>query len=176
MKRLISKWLVLVAAVAIAGCGAETRTTEEVAQAAQAAPMLNLSHIGCTDDGNVDVHFVLLFWGNSTPPSLNGTYDGGTSFGPVAENKHSGNVWHYDVILAAGVIDIQTASVGTVSLHNPDAYSGDYSSCGTPVCTAPEGLTAGPFCVANPLGSPGAECGAFGLLPVNKGDDHAGSV
>ncbi len=49
-----------------------------------------------------------------------------------------------------------------------DAYSGDYSSCGTPVCTAPEGLTAGPFCVANPLGSPGAECGAFGLLPVGK--------
>jgi hypothetical protein len=37
--------------------------------------MLDLSHIACADDGSVTAHFVLLFYGKSQPPPLNGTYD-----------------------------------------------------------------------------------------------------
>jgi cysteine-rich repeat protein len=141
------------------------------------APMLNLSHIECTEDGHVLAHFVLLFNGEATPGTLSGTYNGG-SFGPVAPSKTSGNVWHYNVILPAGEINIYSAQVtaangSLVTLHNPGEYAGDYFCGEVPVCelnVQPQDL----YCTAQPLGNPEAECGAFGLLPQGKDDNLSG--
>jgi hypothetical protein len=135
-------------------------------------PMLNLSHIACTDDGNVLAHFVLLFYGASQPPALSGTYNGG-NFGPIEASKSSGNVWHYNVILPPGEIEILSASAGSITLHNPSEYSGNYA-CGPddnescPVVVAPQAV----YCTDQPLGNPGDECAAFGLDYISGKDDN----
>lgn len=143
----------------------------------KAAPKLNLSHIACTEDGKVLAHFVLLFAGKDTPGSLTGTYNGG-SFGPVAPGKNTGNVWHYNVILPAGEIDILSAQVEAkgqiVTLHNPSEYSGDYE-CGPGNHECPVQVTAQDvYCTDAPLNDPGSECAHFGLKPSGKDDQLTG--
>jgi hypothetical protein len=138
-------------------------------------PKLNLSHIECTPEGQVLAHFVLLFAGADQPGALTGTYNGG-AFGPVNPEKNSGNVWHYNVVLPAGEIDILSATTTTaagtfVSLHNPSEYAGNYQ-CGPivpecPVVVAPQDV----YCTDKPLGNPGAECGNFGLVVAGKDDN-----
>ena len=135
------------------------------------APMLNLSSISCTDNGTVDVHFVLLFAGSATPGDLSGTYNGG-SFGPSAPERNTGNVWHYDVFLPAGDIDITSAEVTalgqTIELHNPDAYTDTYS-CGAPPPACSVQVSAqDEICLDKPLGSETAECSYFGLSLIAK--------
>lgn len=189
MKKSIFAVLGTVASAAVlAACGAgpedgENRQVQwpsslETEAKASKSPMLNLSHIECTADGDVLAHFVLLFAGSGEPGDLTGTYNGG-AFGPVAPSKLSGNVWHYNVILPSGPIDILSAAVTTaggvvVSLHNPSEYAGDYE-CGPVIETCPvEVLPQEVYCTAQPLGNPGAECGAFGLVPQGKDDNLSG--
>ena len=170
----------LAVAALVNACGA---ATDDVSQNSAAlrqntkSPQLNLSHIECTDQG-VLAHFVLLFAGSDQPGPLTGTYSGG-SFGPIAPTKSTGNVWHYNVILPAGEIDILSATVTTASgvvvdLHNPSEYAGNYE-CGDiveqcPVVVEPQDL----YCTSTPLGNPGEECGAFGLFPQGKDDGLTG--
>ncbi|MBI3202375.1 MAG: hypothetical protein HYZ29_12615 [Myxococcales bacterium] len=169
-------------AFVLGACGVTTDTGEAGQQdtaLATKSPMLNLSHIECTEDGKVLAHFVLLFAGKGQPGALSGTYNGG-AFGPVEATKSSGNVWHYNVILPAGEIDIlsattTTSSGQTVSLHNPGEYAGNYQ-CGPeieqcPIVVAPQDV----YCTSQPLGNPGAECAAFGLLPQGKDDNLSGT-
>jgi hypothetical protein len=163
----------LVAGAGAACVGMTEQTDDDSAELGKrGGPMLNLSHIACADDGTVTAHFVLLFYGDSTPPSLSGTYNGG-SFGPVDAYKSSGNVWHYNVTLPAGEIDIYSASVGSTTLHNPDAYAGNYA-CGPtneescPVVVEPQDV----YCTDKPLKNPGAECGHFGLEYTGGKDDN----
>jgi hypothetical protein len=152
-------------------CGTAGEESAESAATVQ-SPKLNLSHIECTEDGNVLAHFVLLFAGKSTPAPLTGTWSGGT-FGPVSAYKSSGNVWHYEVILPSGYVEILSASVGTVTLHNPSEYSGDYQCGDVPVCeVVVEAQDV--FCTDKPLGNPGDECAEFGLVPAGKDDDLTG--
>ena len=126
-------------------------------------PMLNLSHIACLEDGSgVDAHFVLLFWAGTTPPpTLNGTYKNDPAGAPIPfsadAGKNTGNVWHYDVTLPSGYIEIVSASVGSVMLHNPGEYTGTYD-CGVPpsecsVVVEPQDV----FCTDKPLGNPQSE-------------------
>jgi hypothetical protein len=141
------------------------------------SPKLNLSHIECTADGHVLAHFVLLFAGATTPGALSGTYSGG-SFGPIAASKTSGNVWHYNVILPSGEIDITSAQTSvkdmTVTLHNPSDYAGDYQ-CGPAVETCPVAVAAADvLCFSKPLGNPGAECAELGLVPQGKDSELVG--
>jgi len=169
--------------VAMAGAACGSVKSEDPGEGSsselnQKAPMLNLSHIECTEDGHVLAHFVLLFAGTGTPGPLTGTYSGGT-FGPIAATKNSGNVWHYNVILPAGEIDIYSATATTskgveVSLHNPGEYAGNYQ-CGPVIEQCPIVVTAQDvYCTDQPLGNPGEECGAFGLLPQGKDDNLSG--
>jgi hypothetical protein len=111
---------------------------------------------------------------------LTGTYNDGSAtlpFGPIAATKNSGNVWHYNVLLPVGFINILSATTTTSSgasviLHSPEEYGGDYQ-CGeqTPECAivVQEGLVC-----HTPYGNEGAECGAFGLLPIGKDDGLTG--
>ncbi|MCK6536093.1 MAG: hypothetical protein L6Q84_24260 [Polyangiaceae bacterium] len=181
MKKLTFVISAAVIASALAGCGLATDdTTDQTSSEARAAqaPMLNLSHIECTDDGQVLAHFVLLFAGPAKPGPLTGTYSGG-SFGPVEASKSSGNVWHYNVILPSGEIDIYSASATTasgqvVTLHNPGEYAGNYQ-CGPDVEECPVQVQpADVFCTDSPLTNPGAECAAFGLVPQGKDDNLSG--
>jgi hypothetical protein len=168
----------------LVGAGCSGSPSEAAGDAVKAAggsqdqsPKLNLSHIECTDDGRVLAHFVLLFAGKNTPGELSGTWNGGT-FGPVPSYKSSGNVWHYEVFLPAGFIDILSATVTTaggvvVTLHNPSAYAGDYQCKDVPVCDVvvqPQDL----LCLSSPLGNPGSECGYLGLVPSGKDDNLSG--
>jgi hypothetical protein len=165
---------VVVVSLGLVGCGGSDRDLTQGSDSIEAtskSQKLNLSHVECTDDGRVLAHFVLLFAGKTTPATLSGTWSGGT-FGPVAAYKNSGNVWHYEVFFPTGYVEILTATVGTVSLHNPSEYSGNYE-CGPTECdveVAPQDL----LCTSQPLGSPGAECGAFGLVPSGKDDGLSG--
>jgi len=185
MKHLIHFTSALVIAGFGAGCSFEALPTEPSpvesqfqAATMKKAPMLNLSHIECLEDGRVLVHFVLLFAGTGTPGELSGTWSGGT-FGPTAPDKSSGNVWHYNVFLPSGEIDILSASVTTaggmmVSLHNPGEYAGNYL-CGPEVPECPIVVEpADVFCSDQPLGNPDAECGFFGLIPDGKDDNLSG--
>ncbi len=136
------------------------------------AVQLNLSHIECTDDGMVNAHFVLLFYGSGNPGGLTGTYqdDLGNvfSFEDPTPDKNTGNVWHYNVTLPEGYIDITSASAGGTTLHNPSAYAADFE-CGTThdVCRV-EVASQSPYCTDQPLGNPKAECDAFGLDVLAK--------
>jgi hypothetical protein len=175
-------------AALLAGCGAAPEDASsqqqieqpalEVMSAATKNAKLNLSHIECTEDGQVLAHFVLLFAGTSQPGALSGTYSGG-AFGPIAAAKTSGNVWHYNVLLPSGEIDIlsattTTASGQTVWLHNPSEYAGNYQ-CGIIIEECPVAVEAQDvYCTASPLGNPGAECANFGLLPQGKDDNLTG--
>jgi hypothetical protein len=169
-----------VAASSFNGCSivVDSDSEQTTAPAKTSAPKLNLSHIECTADGNVLAHFVLLFAGASQPGTLSGTYNGG-SFGPTAASKTSGNVWHYNVILPAGTIDILSATTSTsdgtiVTLHNPGEYAGNYQ-CGKTVESCPVVVDAAAvYCTDKPLGNPGDECAAFGLLPQGKDDNLTG--
>jgi hypothetical protein len=166
----------LVAVSAASGCvGMEEMAAESGAELGKnSGPMLNLSHIACADDGTVTVHFVLLFAGSGTPGTLTGTYNGG-SFS-ATPSKSSGNVWHYNVSLPPGEIDILSAQVTTsngtvVTLHNPSEYSGNYA-CGPedPACA----VVVEPvdvYCTDAPLGNPGKECANFGLEYTGGKDD-----
>jgi hypothetical protein len=174
----------LMAALLAGGCLGPEEVGEfegvmlETASKVAKSPKLNLSHIACTDDGDVLAHFVLLFAGNGEPSDLTGTYNGG-DFGPAAPTKNSGNVWHYNVIFPSGELEILSAyavtSLGAAAtLHNPSEYSGDYQ-CGpeTPQCpivVEPADL----LCIDQPLGNPGAECGYFDLVPAGKDDGLCG--
>ncbi len=169
--------------VAVTGCvGMDELSSESTGELGKktASPQLNLSHVVCDDTSGITAHFVvLLFSGTSQPGTLTGV-NNGEPFTAEAE-KLTGNVWHYNVSLDAGVIDITSAqvtksSVVTASLHNPGEYSGTYS-CGPeePVCAvtvAPSAL----YCTDKPLKNPGAECGHFGLAYTGgKIDDVTGT-
>jgi hypothetical protein len=70
---------------------------------------------------------------------------------------------------------VTTADGQVVSLHNPSEYSGDYY-CGPvqeecPVVVESQDV----FCTSTPLGSPGATCAEFGLLPQGKDDNLSGT-
>ena len=182
--------LVVAGVVATASCSADKSPTGPTAAASSASvaqatgsqdarpstPKLNLSHIECVV-GGVGVHFVLLNVASGvTPGSLTGTYNGG-NFGPVAPTKNTGNVWHYDVILPAGTINILSATVQvggqTIQLHNPGDYAGEYNCPPGDQCltfTLPDEYKGALVCLDKPLGSPGAECGLFGLAPQGEGD------
>jgi hypothetical protein len=171
----------LVALAALgSGCAIVVDADSEQASAAAKtqAPMLNLSHIECAADGTVTAHFVLLFNGASTPGTLTGTYNGG-SFGPVSSYKTSGNVWHYNVTLPSGYVDILSAQVtaasgALVTLHNPEEYAGNYQ-CGPTVEACPVVVTPSDvYCTDKPLGNEGDECGNFGLVPAGKDDGLTG--
>jgi len=179
-KNMVS--VVLLGLLAGVGCvGMQEQAGSSSGEVKGGGPMLNLSHIECLDSGGVDAHFVLLFAGSGTPGTLTGTWtDGVASYTFSAQPERStGNVWHYDITLPSGEIDITSAQVTTstgvvVSLHNPDAYSGDYQ-CGGIVETcqvAPP--TEGLLCTDHPLTNPGAECGYFGLVPSGKDDNLSG--
>ncbi len=169
----------LIAVSAASGCvGMEEMSGESSAELKKDSPMLNLSHIACAEDGTVTAHFVLLFAGTGTPGTLTGTYNGG-SFS-AEPSKSSGNVWHYNVTLPSGEIEILSAQTTTSSgkvatLHNPGEYSGNYA-CGPeeetcPVVVAPADV----YCTDQPLGNPGAECANFGLdYTGGKDDDLSG--
>jgi hypothetical protein len=164
----------------IAACGEDPDAVNDntAAYAAKAAPKLNLSHIACTEEGDVLAHFVLLFAGSGTPGNLSGVM-GGDAFGPVAPGPNTGNVWHYNVTFPAGAIDITsatttTSSGATVTLHNPSEYSGDYE-CGNEIEECPVEVPAQDvLCVANPFGSPDDECAALGLALIGKDDNLTG--
>lgn len=172
--------MVVFGSLMAAGCvGMEELTGDQNQEAKVSAPKLNLSHIECTEDGQVLAHFVLLFAGTGTPGDLTGTYndgEGSVAFGPVAPGKNTGNVWHYNVLLPTGWIDITSATTTTskgasVSLHNPDEYAGDYQCGEVTTCELSQPVPeSGVFCSANPLGSEDSECGAFGLVPIRKDD------
>jgi hypothetical protein len=152
--------------------------TAAAVKAKEQAPKLNLSHIECTPDGKVLVHFVLLFAGEGEPGELSGTYSGGT-FGPVASDKHSGNVWHYNVILPAGYIDILTATTKTstgadVTLKNAGEYAGPFDVCGAPpVAECPVKVEPAELFCGDP-GNTAEECGSFGLVPRAYYDKDGG--
>jgi hypothetical protein len=144
-------------------------------------PMLNLSHIACLEDGSgVDAHFVLLFWGTTTPPTLNGTYKNDPAGAPIAfsadPGKNTGNVWHYDVTLPSGYIEIVSASVGSVTLHNPGEYTGTYDCGGVPPSECPIQVTPGGLCTDKPLTNPEAECASLGLTLLGKDDNLTGTT
>jgi hypothetical protein len=155
----------------LAGDDVETKPTDQSLDtlAKRTTPQLNLSHIACVEDGTVTAHFVLLFWGSSTPPDLTGTSNQGPF--SASPGKNTGNVWHYNVTLSAGEIEILSASVGGVTLHNPSEYSGNYA-CGPTNPECPVEVTAGSFCAApSTLGNPGAECASLGLAWTEGKDD-----
>jgi hypothetical protein len=158
---------------AAAGCASDDASLGELRAEASRSIRLNLSHVECQEDGTVQAHFVLLFAGKQQPGPLTGTWNGG-SFGPVAPYKNSGNVWHYEVFLPAGFIDILSANVGSVSLHNPGEYAGNYVCDGTDdqeeLCPIAQ---TGPQCHPT-LGNPGEECGMLGLTPIGKDDGLSG--
>jgi hypothetical protein len=136
------------------------------------AVQLNLSHIECTPEGTVNAHFVLLFFGTSYPGPISGTYFDGTSVNPFPDTiptKSTGNVWHYNVTLPAGYVDILTASAGGATLHNPGEYAGTYANGCTPppVCDV-QVQDIALYCTDKPLGNEEAECDAFGLDPFAK--------
>jgi hypothetical protein len=181
---------ILTLAACLGGCATRVETAAErlepglsdqsstLRAAAKQDPKLNLSHIECTEDGDVLAHFVLLFAGAGQPGTLSGTYNGG-DFGPTAASKTSGNVWHYNVILPSGEIEILSAKTTTstgavVTLHNPSEYSGTYECGGEvdacPIVVVPEAV----YCTEEALGNPGAECAEFGLLPQGKDDNLNG--
>ena len=158
----------VVATGAMSGCATDGAHLGELRAEASRSMQLNLSHIECQADGSVQAHFVLLFAGKQQPGALTGTWNGG-SFGPVDPYKNTGNVWHYEVFLPAGFIDIVSANVGSVNLHNPGEYAGDYLCDGgddEELCPI---AVSGPQCHAT-LGNPGNECGLLGLTPIGKDD------
>jgi hypothetical protein len=140
---------------------------------ASQAPKLNLSHIECVD-GAVEIHFVLLFVPDGvTPGTLTYTY------GTIEPGANTGNVWHFTASgLADGFYAVTSASVtlsngAVVGLHNPGDYAGEYD-CAEDTCAlpAPEPL----LCFEpSTLGSPAAECAAFGLVALGKDDDLSGA-
>ena len=128
------------------------------------------------------MHFVLLNVPDGvTPGTLSGTYNAG-SFGPVSPTKNTGNVWHYDVILPPGEINILSATVQvgsqTIQLHNPGDYAGEYNCVPLDQCetfSLPDQYKGAIICLSKPLGSPGAECGLLGLAPQGTGDPGGGA-
>jgi hypothetical protein len=203
-----SRFAALILAVPLSACGLITDWSEhddglgagKKHGRENKLPKLNLSHIQCSEGGGVLAHFVLLFAGGDVPGKLTGVASSG-SFGPTAPEKHSGNVWHYNVTLSSGEIEIQSATVTTaagviVALHNPGEYTGNYQ-CGALENPPAEGGGDPPdgggedppaedescpvavaaqdvFC-GEPFGNPGEECGAFGLLVLGKDDGLSGT-
>jgi len=174
----------LVTACAASSEDVEVKPQSSIDTQAKAADgrLLNLSHIECAEGGGVDAHFVLLFAGSGNPGPISGTTNQG-AFGPIDPDKHSGNVWHYDVPLGTSVdggeIVILTAQVGTTPLHNPGDY-GNFAHCGDrpppPVCSVT--VTPGPVCMhANDvfgvsgtqgIPDPQRECEWLGLELIGK--------
>lgn len=149
----------------------------EGAQRARSTPQLNLSHIACAEDGSVEVHFVLLFAGDKQPGLLTFKYNEGESVS-VEPGANTGNVWHYTTYLKSGWIDVtgaevKTASGDLVSLHNPGEYEGYYECAKVEACHV--AVTPQQFCLDNPLGNEGAECGYFGLDVLGKDDGLSGT-
>lgn len=153
-------------ALVLAGCGSDSSEVSSSAQQeAKQAPRLVLSHIAC-ENGVVNAHFVLLFWGDTTPGDLSGTYNGGVPFGPETPGKDTGNVWHYNVTFPEGQVDIESATIANtdLALHNPGEYAGTYTCAVPPPPACEIDVTEGATCYDRPLGSPENECGAFGLV------------
>jgi hypothetical protein len=148
---------------------------ETMSKGKKAAPQLNLSHIECTETG-VNAHFVLLFAGSDEPGPISGAYllnGAESSFGPVDPDKNTGNVWHYNVALPSGDIEITSATAKGANLHNPGEYAGAWN------CTEEAGCPGfshdpGTVCREQPFGSPENECGFFGLQVEGKDDGLVG--
>ena len=145
-----------------------------------AAYQLNLSHVECTPEGQVEIHFVLLHVPNGPTPGNLTFAINDVAQAPVPVGPRTGNVWHYTALVPPGNIDVTSASVsvnGTiVNLHNPGAYAGTYN-CGEDVCesfTLPEAFAGPLVCRERPFGSPSSECGFFGLNP--QGGDAGGGA
>jgi hypothetical protein len=135
------------------------------------AVQLNLSHIECTPEGTVNAHFVLLFFGAGDPGAISGTYSDGDSvqaFPVTLPTKTTGNVWHYNVALPAGYVDILTASAGGATLHNPGEYAGNYANGCVPPPVCDVQVQDIPLYCSAVLGNEDAECDAFGLDPLAK--------
>jgi hypothetical protein len=168
--RLVTKLMALAAAGALAACGGADLSSSAAAKKGEPkqAPKLNISHVECTDDG-VEVHFVLLHFGSGNPGNLTFEWtDGENEFEETVQpGKKVGNVQHYTVYLDNGYIDITAANAGGASLHNPSEYAGEYQCNGNPECQIEVEETT-LFCLGSPLGSEGAECGYFGLMPLGK--------
>jgi hypothetical protein len=142
--------------------------------AKKSSPQLNLSHIECLEDGTVNAHFVLLHYTGGNPGPITGASNQGPFSAPAGKN--TGNVWHYNVSLSAGAIEILSATAAGTSLHNPGEYSGNYF-CGGDDPECPVTVQEGNFC-ANPsdLGNPGAECAYLGLDWTSAKDETGGST
>jgi hypothetical protein len=178
------------AAALMAACGVSSEPNES--NAALLAPatleqqrlptrseLLNFSHAECNEDGSVNVHFVLLFHGASPP----GTLVVETNQGELTTTayKSSGNVWHYNLTMAASEIILESGYVDGTPLHNPGDI-GDFSYClappPPPVCSVT--VTPGPVC-AKPnevfgssgkvgIPDPQRECEWLGLALIGKDD------
>ncbi len=115
---------------------------------------LVLSHIACTDDNKVEIHFILNnVTSGHTPQGLTYTVNGvqRTISGPT---KISGGSYHYSDYLEPGYYNVTGGQVTikylktgpgggwrtyTVSLQNPGQYAGEYCA---PVTTPNLGLAA----------------------------------
>src|SRR5690242_6735819 len=152
----ILTFIVVVNAFAVTGVSAHGDKTATRTPTKTTAPnyTLNLSHIACAD-GRVEIHFVLLnVPAGITPGRLTYTY------GSINAGKHTGNVWHYTDTRNDGYYNVTSASVQvsgvTVNLHNPGAYSGNYSCAPTktPTRTPASSATRTPTKTFTPTKTP----------------------
>jgi hypothetical protein len=186
MRKILGSTIAALALV-LAGCGSESSDVANSQQAAKAAAkptnpskdsQLNLSHIECEGE-RVNAHFVLLFGPADDPPGIVVKYTSGgdpiTNAPVAAEPVKTGNVWHYNVTLPSGYIEVLDAWAGETALHNPGEYTGIYT-CGNPpdTCEELDGLVEGAYC--SKPGNPGSECGRWGLTPFGKDDNLSGQV
>jgi len=145
-----------------------------------AAYQLNLSHIECTASGQVEIHFVLLNVPTGASVGNLTWYKSGVAQSPtVPPGPSTGNAIHFTVLVGSGFYDVTEATVNVggfiVRLHNPDEYAGQYN-CGVACNTfqLPAQYQGNLICLSQPLGSPSAECGLFGLNPQGKDDGNGG--
>lgn len=141
------------------------------------AYQLNLSHIECVEGGQVEIHFVLLHVPDGITPGSLTWSNNNVAQAPVAPTRRTGNVWHYNILVAPGTYNVTSASVlvngVTVNLHNPGAYAGQYL-CGPTTCTGPPQIPSGwaaegaVTCRVTAVETPSAECGLFGLAPDGR--------
>lgn len=129
-----------------------TPTFTPTATATQPDYRLNISHIKCVNN-QVEVHFVLLNVPDGvTPGTLTYTY------GTIAPEKQSGNVWHYTTYLPDGYYNITSATVvvggATVSVSNPGVYAGDYKCAPTSTPTSTPTKTATSTATFTPTHTP----------------------
>ena len=89
-----------------------------------------LSHIECTEDNEVNLHFLVQGTEDDEVPGLMTITYSGSSTATVGPEKESGGVWHYNFYLPSGYFDVTGAQVSDIYyLHNPSSYTGNYA-CG----------------------------------------------